>query len=115
MLDHGRFGGKQIIPAGWVKQVLTPYLQPGQNVFYGYLWWCTLVKSPEGYDPSWMMLGNGGNIISIYRDFDAVIVVQSGSYNNDQADVKSFRIMSSLLKAMKPPKAASPLIRNYPR
>jgi CubicO group peptidase (beta-lactamase class C family) len=38
MLDHGRWGGRQIVSAGWVRQA-TAVSSTRLNAAYGYLWW----------------------------------------------------------------------------
>lgn len=38
MLDHGKWGGKQVVSAGWVKQA-TGHPSTSLNAGYGYLWW----------------------------------------------------------------------------
>jgi CubicO group peptidase (beta-lactamase class C family) len=38
MLDHGRWGGKQIVPAAWVREA-TGRPSTELNAAYGYLWW----------------------------------------------------------------------------
>ncbi|WP_209348872.1 serine hydrolase [Pontixanthobacter sp. CEM42] len=100
VLDGGTYNGTQIVSAEWIKQMLQPHRTTGEYVHYGYLWWFNLVKSPGGYEPSWMMMGNGGNIVSIYRNYDAVIAVQSRNYNKDYAYKNSFEIMWDVLAAL---------------
>ena len=103
VLDGGEYGGQQIVTKQWISQMLQPHRQTGEYVHYSYLWWFNLVKSPRGYEPSWMMMGNGGNIVSIYRDYDAVIVVQARNYNKDYAYRKSFEAMWAVLAALAEP------------
>lgn len=100
VLDNGRYGDRQIVSEAWIKEMLQPHRTLGEYTHYGYLWWFDLVKSPRGYEPSWMMSGNGGNVVSIYRDYDAVIVVQARNYNKDNAKLNSFRAMWEVLAAL---------------
>jgi len=44
MLNEGRWGGKQVVPAKWVRGSTRPC---PQNKGYGYLWW--LVDDPPGF------------------------------------------------------------------
>jgi len=49
MLDHGRWGGKQVVPSHWVKEA-TGRSSTSLNAGYGYLWWLNhygVLSSPE--------------------------------------------------------------------
>lgn len=108
VLNRGRHGDQQIVSSGWIDEMLTPHRQLGEYVHYGYLWWFNLVKSPRGYEPSWMMMGNGGNNVSIYRDYDAVIVVQARNYNKGDASRNSFQAMWEVIAALPQPSKETP-------
>ncbi|WP_114520962.1 serine hydrolase [Altererythrobacter sp. ZODW24] len=103
VLDGGTHGDTQIVSKEWVDRMLTPHVRLSEYVRYGYLWWFTPVKSPRGFEPSWMMRGNGGNIVSIYRDYDAVIVIQARNYNKKDAYENSFKAMWAVMEALPPP------------
>jgi CubicO group peptidase (beta-lactamase class C family) len=103
VLDGGRWQGQQLVPESWVREMLQPHRQVGTNVHYGYLWWFWPIKSPIGYQPSWLMQGNGGNMVAIFRDYDAVIVVQSSNYNKSDANTQSNRIIEAALAALPTP------------
>jgi hypothetical protein len=49
------------------------------------------------------MQGNGGNMVAIFRDYDAVIVVQSSNYNKSDANMQSNRIIEAALAALPTP------------
>jgi CubicO group peptidase (beta-lactamase class C family) len=103
VLDRGRWQGRQVVPEAWIAEMLTPHRQVGEHVHYGYLWWFTPVRSPRGLEPSWRMQGNGGNVVAIFRDYDAVVVVQTANYNQRDADERTFSILSSALGALPQP------------
>jgi CubicO group peptidase (beta-lactamase class C family) len=103
VLDRGRWQGRQVVPEAWIAEMLTPHRQVGEHVHYGYLWWFTPVRSPRGHEPSWRMQGNGGNVVAIFRDYDAVVVVQTANYNQRDADERTFSILSSALAALPRP------------
>ena len=65
-------------------------------------WWFTPIPTPEGYAGAWMMNGNGGNIVAIVPDYDAVLVVQARNYNEDSAERNAFVALASMLSAMEP-------------
>lgn len=103
VLDKGTWQGQRLLPESWIEEMLHDWRAPGEYVRYGYLWWANLVKSPRGYEPSWMMMGNGGNIVALFRDYDAVIVIQSENYNRDDAERNSFEVMWAVLEALPGP------------
>jgi CubicO group peptidase (beta-lactamase class C family) len=103
VLDRGRWQGQQLVAEAWVREMLQPHRQVGSNVYYGYLWWAWPVQSPAGYQPSWLMQGNGGNMVAIFRDYDAVVVVQSANYNQPEADALSNRIIEAALAGLPTP------------
>jgi len=83
--DHARFGllvarggawnGHQIIPAAWVKAMLSP---SPSNESYGYLWWLNRGASryPTAPTSSVFALGAGSNIIWLDRERDLVVVLR---------------------------------------
>jgi CubicO group peptidase (beta-lactamase class C family) len=103
VLDRGRWQGQQIIPESWVRDTLQPHRQVGTHVHYGYLWWFWPIKAPSGHQPSWLMQGNGGNMVAIFRAYDAVVVVQSANYNQPDADARSNRIIEAALASLPAP------------
>jgi CubicO group peptidase (beta-lactamase class C family) len=63
-LNGGRWRGKQVIPAAWVKESTAPYSQtdrPGRG--YGYLWW-TLTAAEWG-DGAILASGFGGQLMAV--------------------------------------------------
>ncbi|WP_264212203.1 serine hydrolase domain-containing protein [Leisingera thetidis] len=79
--NGGRSGGKQIVPAGWLEQSLTPHADTG-DLRYGYQWWL----APEGNPPVWAAgFGNGGQRLTISQMTGTVVVIQAGNYNQPDA------------------------------
>jgi hypothetical protein len=54
-----------------------------------------------------MMKGNGGNLVAILRDYDAVLVVQAENYNRKDADRHAFTALAALLASLEPPEAVT--------
>lgn len=72
----GSYGGRQIVPADWLQQSLTPQADAG-DLRYGYHWWL----APQGNPPVWVSaFGNGGQRLTISRS-GIVTVIQAGNYN----------------------------------
>ncbi len=103
MLDRGRWNGEQIIPEAWLKAMLTPRHSFSEHVHYGYLWWLTPLRSSRGYEAAFMMKGNGGNIVAIVPETDAVLVVQAESYNERDAERHAFIVLTTMLRSLPAP------------
>lgn len=74
-LDGGRHGERQVLPAGWVEQMM----QPGPLAsFYGWLMWLNVDGRtfPGASTRSAFMFGAGGHYIWIEPEHDAVVVVR---------------------------------------
>ena len=76
-LRGGKWGDKQIVPAAFVKEALTPggaANSPGNG--YGYLWWLnTTGKALAGLPTNaFSANGAGSNTITVSPDHDLVVV-----------------------------------------
>jgi CubicO group peptidase (beta-lactamase class C family) len=73
ILNHGKWDGRQIVPAEWLKQAVTP---SAHGPDYGYLWWLNTRQKqwPHGPASSFAALGNGSNCIWIDPDHDIVFI-----------------------------------------
>jgi CubicO group peptidase (beta-lactamase class C family) len=69
-LDHGRWGGDQVVPERWIDEATTSQVQVDQTTSYGYLWWVTTVAGREAF----CALGFGGQIILVIPDLDLVAI-----------------------------------------
>ena len=103
VMDGGRWNGEEVLPEGWLRTMLRPSHQLGQNVHYGNLWWFSAVRSQRGFEGAVMMKGNGGNIVALVPTMDAVLVVQSESYNRAEAERNSFIALTSMLRSLPVP------------
>ncbi|MEL7188684.1 MAG: serine hydrolase [Pseudomonadota bacterium] len=103
VLNRGQWEGEQIVPEAWLRQMLSPSHSMSQHVHYGYLWWLTPLQSSRGFEAALMMKGNGGNIVALVPNMDAVLVVQSESYNKRDAQRHSFTALTAMLKSLPVP------------
>lgn len=64
MLDDGRWGGREIVPAAWVKEATTAYSATDHgSLGYGYLWW---TLNPDVFGPGAALAsGYGGQQIAV--------------------------------------------------
>ena len=88
-LNDGKYKGKQIVPAAWVRESLQDYSKDAwaadaitrpntvgryfRNLGYGYQWWSATVDG-RNFDFAW---GHGGQFIVLLDDLNMVIVVTS--------------------------------------
>jgi CubicO group peptidase (beta-lactamase class C family) len=79
-LNNGRWNGKQIIPASWIKESTTPQTNTHNyyNDQYGFLWW--IWKDSVLKKPISVAVGNGGQCIFIDKENNLVVVVTAGNY-----------------------------------
>lgn len=80
-LGHGAWGGRQVIPAGWVAASIQPRARIDEETEYGYLWWLRRLPYRGQSTPGYLMQGNGGNKVAIFPELDLVAVVTSQRYN----------------------------------
>jgi len=80
MLNNGRWGGKQILSAEWVRQSGAPLRDLGTTQQYGYLW------NSQEFDYKGRKVravfagGNGGQVSLEIPDLDLVIAFTGGNY-----------------------------------
>lgn len=73
ILNHGKWGERQIVSEKWLKDAVTPS-EHGPD--YGYLWWLNTQRKqwPNAPASSFAAIGNGSNIIWIDPADDIVFV-----------------------------------------
>jgi len=108
VMDGGVWEGMRLLPESWVREMLTATHSLSEHVHYGYLWWMTPLRSERGFEGTFMMKGNGGNIVALVPGMDAVLVVQSESYNRGYAERNSFIALTTMLRSLPVPPAPSP-------
>jgi CubicO group peptidase (beta-lactamase class C family) len=66
MLDGGKAGGRDVLPAGWIADATSPHVTKPP---YGYFWWLI----PGGYEAE----GVFGQTVSVFPDEHLVVVINS--------------------------------------
>jgi CubicO group peptidase (beta-lactamase class C family) len=96
-LDGGRAGGRQLVPADWVRRSLSAQATARDDADYGYLWW--LMKIPYGGTTLVMpaMAGTGGNDVFLVPDRHAVVVITTANYNERQPHQYTFKLLTDQL------------------
>jgi CubicO group peptidase (beta-lactamase class C family) len=94
VLDRGRWGGRQLVPAAWLDASFAPRATVEEGLDYGYQWW--LGKMPNG-QPWIAGFGNGGQRLTVIPSLDLVVVILAGNYNAPDSWKLPQAIMSEIL------------------
>jgi CubicO group peptidase (beta-lactamase class C family) len=94
MLDEGRFGERQLVPADYVRAALTPQVKTGwkQIPGYGYQWW--VAEHP-------FAMGNGGQRIFVDRADRLVVVITAGNYDAIDQGASPARVIAGVLGSIR--------------
>lgn len=83
VLNHGRWNGKQIVPADWIADSLRSRISTGfDGMGYGYQWWTGTVAWNGRTLPWAAAFGNGSQRIFVVPDLDLTVVVTAGAYGD---------------------------------
>jgi len=96
-LDGGRWDGKQVIPAEWVKRSVEPHANAREGIDYGYLWWLQQFKTNGRIVKSYGMAGSGGNKVFVLPELDAVVVITTNNFQVRDAHPLSEKLLTNLI------------------
>jgi CubicO group peptidase (beta-lactamase class C family) len=93
-LDGGRWNGRQIIPASWVREATTAYSVTDRgSMGYGYLWW---TLNPQVFGPGAALAsGYGGQAIAVVPS-KRLVVVQIVDAAQDAKGVRTSHFVNLL-------------------
>ncbi|MEE6307805.1 serine hydrolase [Plantactinospora veratri] len=77
VLARGAWQGRQLVPAGWIDEMLRPRLETTWGGQYGYQWYVETVSGHRLVSGS----GNGGQRLFVLPDLDLTVAVTAGNYN----------------------------------
>ncbi|KQR08091.1 serine hydrolase domain-containing protein [Xanthomonas arboricola] len=101
LLAHGRWQGRQVIPADWVQAMTSVHAQAREDADYGYLIWHFRFPVRGVQRDTWAMSGNGGNYVFVVPDERLVVVLTRSAYNTRQMHQQSQRLLTDyVLKAL---------------
>jgi CubicO group peptidase (beta-lactamase class C family) len=72
-LDGGAWGGRQILPADWVRTATTRQVDNPDGGGYGFMWW--IVSAAD--EPAYAAIGYGGQLIEVVPSLGLVVVVST--------------------------------------
>ncbi len=82
LLDGGRWSGRQVLSAAWVRAMTSPHAQVSpERGDYGYLLWLPTYQAGGREHAVWMMSGTGGNKVIVAPDLNAVAVITTENFN----------------------------------
>jgi CubicO group peptidase (beta-lactamase class C family) len=84
VLADGRWQGKQIVPADWVRESMRPHIAAEDGLHYGYQWWIGSVEWKGQPLPWGAGVGNGGQRLFVVPALDLTVVITAGAYNDPQ-------------------------------
>lgn len=97
VLAEGRWQGKQLIPARYVRAMVSAQATTGDGSDYGYQWWGLKLPVDGHQTTVWSMSGNGGNYVFVMPGKKLVAVITSQAYNRSYAHPQSRRILTEFL------------------
>ena len=85
LLDGGRAGERQIVPAAWLADSFKPAARINDRRHYGYFWYVghAPYEGPQGERRARYMAaaGNGGQRLVVFPELEVVVVITAGNYN----------------------------------
>jgi CubicO group peptidase (beta-lactamase class C family) len=81
VLDGGRWGDRQVVPAAWLKESVEPRIDVEPLVRYGYFWWLGAASVGDIPAPWIAAFGNGGQRLFVLPELELVVAVTAGRYN----------------------------------
>ncbi len=114
-LQQGRWNGKQVIPAAWVRESTSSKTEVAPKQGYGYMWWTYDVDSGSTKYPAvsrhalYQARGTGGQVVFIIPDEEMVIVLRGDTDNNRNVNgTASWTIADRIVAARKSEPTRSP-------
>jgi Beta-lactamase class C and other penicillin binding proteins len=101
LLDQGRWRGRRIVSADWVRAMTTVHAQAREDADYGYLLWRFRFPVRGVERGVWAMSGNGGNYVFVLPEERLVVVITRSAYNTPKMHPQSQALLADyVLKAL---------------
>jgi CubicO group peptidase (beta-lactamase class C family) len=101
VLDNGKAGGRQVLPAAWLEACMSPRVSADENRRYGYQWYIGDIAFGSRVSPRlerWVgCFGNGGQRLWVLPELDLVIAITGGNYGMQDQWIPPVRILRELV------------------
>ena len=97
--NGGKWNGREVISADWVKRSIAPHAQVDDDTKYGYFWWLKSFATPAAKFPAYLMLGSGGNKVGVFPEQDMVVVITTTNYHERGAHQLTDRLLTDYVLA----------------
>jgi CubicO group peptidase (beta-lactamase class C family) len=98
-LNEGRWNGRQVVPARWVRESTSPKIHPTSTLGYGYFWWVREFQWREKTVASFFAWGYGGQYIFVVPEVKLVVVMTGSKWGTNPED-QGIEMMDEILKAV---------------
>jgi CubicO group peptidase (beta-lactamase class C family) len=103
VLDNGAADGKQLLPAGWLAECLTPRVSADEQRRYSYQWYVGDFEYGSREQPHldrWVgCFGQGGQRLFVMPDLDLVVAITAGNYGTPDQWIPPIRVMREAVLA----------------
>jgi CubicO group peptidase (beta-lactamase class C family) len=103
VLNNGAVGHRQVLPARWLAECLTPRVSVDEQRRYGYQWYIGDFEYASRGKPRldrWIgCFGNGGQRLFVMPDLDLVVAVIAGNYGARDQWMPPIRVMREAVLA----------------
>jgi CubicO group peptidase (beta-lactamase class C family) len=105
-LEGGMSGGRQIVPAEWIKRSTTAMVDCDEVRSYGYHWYLgrfefTVSTGPKAsrarLEHYWAAIGNGGQRLFVFPGLEMVVAVTAGNYDTPDQWVPPTRLVREVV------------------
>jgi CubicO group peptidase (beta-lactamase class C family) len=105
VLDNGRWQGRQVVSARWIRDSITPKAavqpEPKCGTRYGYFWWLFQGCQLNPPIPWAAAVGNGVQRIMVVPSQNLVVVMTSGLYDSPKQGPTSAAVVTGVLEAVR--------------
>ncbi len=90
-LDEGRWKGRQVVPASWIRESTRHHIAVRDSISdygehgYGYLWWHDRFRTAAGPIEVHTAVGNGAQRVFVIPSLGMLVVHLAGRYNEPEA------------------------------
>lgn len=99
MLQQGRWGERQVVPADWVAACMTPQVETGfEGLRYGHHWF---VATRRDASLATMAIGLGGQRLVVVPSLDLAYVIFMGNYRRADQIAKTLAVQAVIHQAIR--------------